>query len=55
MAEGQQEKPKRLLEQVREVLRLHRYASRTEKSYCDWIRRYIHFHGMKSRSDLAVA
>jgi integron integrase len=52
MAEGQQEKPKRLLEQVREVLRLHRYASRTEKSYCDWIRRYIHFHGMKSRADL---
>lgn len=53
MAEGQREKPKKLLDQVRAVLRLHHYALRTEKSYCDWIRRYIAFHGMKSREDLA--
>jgi hypothetical protein len=53
MAEGQREKPKKLLEQVREVLRLHHYAIRTEKSYCDWIRRYIAFHRMQSRADLA--
>lgn len=53
MAEGQREKPKKLLDQVRAVLRLHHYALRTEKSYCDWIRRYIGFHGMKAREDLA--
>ena len=53
MAEGQREKPKKLLDQVRAVLRLHHYALRTEQSYCDWIRRYIAFHGMKSRADLA--
>lgn len=29
----------KLLEQVREVLRLRHYSIRTEQSYCDWIRR----------------
>lgn len=43
----------KLLDQMRGVLRLHRYALRTEKTYCDWVRRYVKFHGMKSRSDLA--
>ena len=33
-----------LMEQVRQVLRYHHYAYRTEKSYCDWIVRYIKFH-----------
>jgi len=27
------------------VLRYHHYAYRTEQSYCDWILRYIKFHG----------
>jgi hypothetical protein len=31
----------KLLDQVREVLRLRHYSIRTEQSYCDWIRRYI--------------
>ena len=42
----------RLMDQVREVLRLKRYAIRTENSYCEWIRRYVKFHGMKSREEL---
>ena len=42
----------KLLGQVREVMRLKHYSIRTERSYCDWIRRYIHFHGMRSREDL---
>ena len=29
----------KLLDQVREVLRLRHYSIRTEQSYCDWIRR----------------
>src|SRR5688572_13945898 len=45
--------PPKLLDQMRNVLRLHRYALRTEKAYCDWVRRYVKFHGMKSREDLA--
>ena len=42
----------KLLDQVREVLRLRHYSIRTEQSYCDWIRRYIRFHRMKSREEL---
>jgi hypothetical protein len=45
--------PKKLLEQVRDLMRVRRYALRTERAYCDWIRRYVKFHGMKSRADLA--
>ena len=42
----------RLLDQVREVLRLKHYSIRTERCYCDWIRRYVKFHGMRSREEL---
>ena len=46
-------KPKlKLMDQVREVLRVKHYAIRTEQAYCDWIRRYVRFHGMRSREDL---
>lgn len=31
----------KLLDQVREVMRLKHYSIRTETAYCDWIRRYI--------------
>ena len=48
-----QEQPPRLLDQVRNVLRLHHYSIHTERSYLDWIKRYIHFHHMHSREDLA--
>ena len=37
-------KPKKLLEQVREVMRLRHYAYRTEETYTQWIKRYILFH-----------
>jgi integron integrase len=42
----------KLLDQVREVMRLKHYSIRTERSYCDWIRRYIHFHKMRLREEL---
>src|SRR5258708_38615349 len=42
----------KLLEQVREVMRLRHYSIRTEQWYCDWIRRYIKFHRMRSREEL---
>ncbi len=35
---------KRLLDQVRDRLRLKNYAYRTEKSYLYWIKQYILFH-----------
>jgi integron integrase len=48
-----QEQTPRLLDQVRDVMRLHHYSIHTERSYTDWIKRYIHFHRMRSREDLA--
>jgi integron integrase len=42
----------KLMDQVREVLRLKHYSLRTERSYCDWIRRYVKFHGMRCPEDL---
>ncbi len=37
----------RLMDQVREVLRYYNYAYTTEKSYCNWIIRYIWFYDGK--------
>jgi hypothetical protein len=44
----------KLLDQVKEVMRLRHYSIRTEQCYCDWIRRYIKFHGMRSREELLL-
>ncbi|MEA3361963.1 MAG: integron integrase [Thermodesulfobacteriota bacterium] len=35
----------KLMDQVREVLRYYNYALKTEQAYCQWILRYIRFHG----------
>ena len=43
---------KRLREQVAEVMRFHRYSLRTERSYWDWIRRFIFFHQKRHPKDL---
>ena len=37
-----------LMDQVRQVLRYHHYAYRTEQTCCDWILRYIRFHHAKT-------
>src|SRR3989442_13635932 len=34
----------KLLDQVREVIRMKHYSIRTEQSYVNWIKRYIFFH-----------
>ncbi|MBT4501998.1 MAG: hypothetical protein HOC74_29975 [Gemmatimonadetes bacterium] len=39
--------PKKLLDQVREIIRLKHYSRKTEKTYVSWIRRFILFHGKK--------
>ena len=47
-------KPKRkLLDQVRDVMRLKHYSLRTERTYCDWIERFIRFHGMRHPAEMA--
>jgi hypothetical protein len=39
--------PKKLLEQVNDIIRLKHYSYQTEKSYINWIKYYIIFHGKR--------
>ena len=42
----------KLMDQVKEVLRYHHYAYRTEQTYCQWILRYIRYFGGKTHPKL---
>ena len=44
---------RKLLDQVRDVLRLKHYSLRTERTYCDWIERFIRFHQMRHPREMA--
>jgi hypothetical protein len=48
-------RPPRLLDQVRQVLRLRHYAQSTEENYVQWIRRFILFHGKRHPRELGAA
>ena len=45
----------RLMEEVRGVMRRLHYSIHTERSYCDWIGRFVRFHKMRSREQLLAA
>ncbi len=45
-------KNQKLMNEVHAVMRLEHYSIHTERSYSDWIKRFVKFHGMKSRNDL---
>jgi integron integrase len=45
----------RLLDQVRDVIRLKHYSIRTEQSYLHWIRRFILFHGKRHPREMGAA
>lgn len=47
-----QNKPK-LLEQVRNIIRVKHYSIRTEQAYVDWIKRFILFHGKRQPGEMA--
>lgn len=46
--------PKKLLEQVREAIRLKHYSYRTEETYVQWIRRYILFHHKRHPQEMGI-
>jgi hypothetical protein len=48
-------KPKKLLDHVRDVMRLKHYSLRTERTYCDWIARFIRFHELRHPRDMGEA
>ena len=47
-------KPK-LLDQVRNQIRLYQYSYDTERTYTHWIKRFIVFHGMLHPKDMGKA
>jgi len=40
----------RLLDEMHQIMRRRHYSIRTEQSYCAWVKRYVHFHEMRSRA-----
>ncbi|MDR2014339.1 MAG: integron integrase [Azoarcus sp.] len=47
-------RPPKLLDQLREAIRVRHYSIRTENAYCDWARRFILFHGKRHPRDMAA-
>jgi integron integrase len=45
---------KKLLDQLREVLRLKHYSYRTEQAYVDWVRRFILFHDKRHPAEMGA-
>jgi hypothetical protein len=50
-----EKRPKRLLDQVREAIRVKHYSIRTEEAYVSWIRRYILFHNRRHPREMGVS
>lgn len=48
-------KPHRLLDQVRDRIRVLHYSRSTEATYTYWIKFYIHFHGLRHPKDMGAA
>jgi hypothetical protein len=48
-------RPRKLLDQVRDIIRVKHYSYRTEESYVYWIRRYILFHQKRHPREMGGA
>jgi integron integrase len=44
----------KLLDQVRDLIRVKHYSIRTERTYLDWIKRYILFHDKRHPKDMGA-
>jgi site-specific recombinase XerD len=43
----------KLLDQVRDAIRLRHYSIRTEQAYTDWIKRFIRFHNKRHPREMS--
>jgi integron integrase len=46
--------PKKLLDRVRDAIRLKHYSYRTEQTYVQWIRRFILFHNKRHPQEMGI-
>jgi integron integrase len=47
-----EKRPRELLDQVRDIMRLKHYSLSTEESYVTWIRRYIFYHNKRHPKEM---
>ena len=43
---------KKLLDRVRDAIRVKHYSIRTEQAYVNWIKRYIYFHNVRHPAEI---
>lgn len=43
----------KLLDRLQESLRSRHYSRRTEETYCQWVKRFIYFHGVRHPREMA--
>jgi len=41
----------KILDDMRDVMRLRHYSIHAERTYCNWIKRYIQYHTMTCREE----
>jgi len=46
--------PPKLLDQLRDAIRLRHYSIRTEETYVQWVRRFIFFHGKRHPGEMGA-
>src|SRR5918996_2577242 len=51
---GRVPRARKLLDHVRDVLRVNHYSVRTEEAYVGWIRRYILYHNKKHPREMGA-
>ena len=49
------QRPKKLLDQVREAIQVKHYSIRTEQAYVNWIKRYILYHKKRHPREMGAA
>ncbi|MBD2311475.1 phage integrase N-terminal SAM-like domain-containing protein [Desertifilum sp. FACHB-1129] len=47
-------RPRKLLDQVRDAIRVKHYSYSTEKTYVYWIRRFIPFHNKRHPNEMGT-
>ena len=50
-----EQRPKKLLDWVRDAIRFKHHSIRTEEAYVNWVKRYIYFHDVRHPAEMGAA
>ena len=45
---------RKLLDRVRDEIRIRHYSIKTEQAYTEWVKKYVRFHGMRHPEDMGA-